>query len=180
MPEPEPIREEPVQSPAREEEPPQHPPPQHPPHVYRAMRLTEPLEALLHQIAARCDETAQQIAESDRYRAAWEARVERRLDRYEDLVQWAIASEHARCDRSQLPPFPEPRVYADDFLVYKTVLYIKMLHLFFAVAFSAVPLTLYVPPIRSFNLFVQTMEDLWRESSGYTHRVYPRVRYGGN
>ncbi|KAD3641435.1 hypothetical protein E3N88_30659 [Mikania micrantha] len=59
MPEPEPIREEPIQSPAREEEPPQHPP-----HVYRAVRLTEPLEVLLHQIAARCDETAQQMAEA--------------------------------------------------------------------------------------------------------------------
>ncbi|KAC9910478.1 hypothetical protein E3N88_45091 [Mikania micrantha] len=79
--------------------------PQHPPHVYRAVRLTEPLEALLHQIAARCDEMAQ---------AAWEARVERRLDRYEDLVQWTVASEHARRDESQLPPFPKPRVYADD------------------------------------------------------------------
>ncbi|KAI3719586.1 hypothetical protein L6452_20488 [Arctium lappa] len=52
-----------------------------------------------------------------------------------------------------------------------------MLHLFFAVAFSAVPLTLYVPPIRSLNLFVQTIEDVWRESSVYTHRVYPRIRY---
>ncbi|KAL8217185.1 hypothetical protein R6Q57_024022 [Mikania cordata] len=105
MPEPEPIRE-PVQSlPRGEEEPPQHPP-----HVYRAVRLTEPLEALLHQIAAWCD----QMAESDCRRAAWEARVERRLDRYEDLVQWTVASEHARRDGSQLPPFPEPRVYADD------------------------------------------------------------------
>ncbi|KAL8226369.1 hypothetical protein R6Q57_016201 [Mikania cordata] len=64
IPEPEPIQEEPVQSPPREEEPPQHPP-----HVYRAVRLTEPLEAL-HHIAARCDETAQQMAESDRRRAA--------------------------------------------------------------------------------------------------------------
>ncbi|KAD6794570.1 hypothetical protein E3N88_05466 [Mikania micrantha] len=79
--------------------------PQHPPHVYRAVRLTEPLEALLHQIAVRCDEMAQ---------AAWKARVERRLDRYEDLVQWTVASEHARRDESQLPPFPKPRVYLDD------------------------------------------------------------------
>ncbi|KAD4178684.1 hypothetical protein E3N88_27275 [Mikania micrantha] len=98
MPEPEPIREEPVQSPPREEEPPQHPP-----HVYRAVRLTEPLEVLLHQIAARCDETAQRMA-----------RIKRRLDRYEDLVQWTVASEHARRDGTQFPPFPEPRVYADD------------------------------------------------------------------
>ncbi|KAL8231681.1 hypothetical protein R6Q57_001459 [Mikania cordata] len=105
----EPIREEPVQSLSRKEKPPQHPP-----HVYNAVRLIKPLEALLHQIAARCDETDQQMAESDRRRAAWEARVERRLDRYEDLVQWTFASEHARRDGSQLPPFPEPRVYADD------------------------------------------------------------------
>ncbi|KAK3017299.1 hypothetical protein RJ639_006898 [Escallonia herrerae] len=42
-----------------------------------------------------------------------------------------------------------------------------MLHLFFAVAFSAVPLTLYVPPVRSLNLFIATMEDLFRESILY-------------
>ncbi|KAD0507641.1 hypothetical protein E3N88_44146 [Mikania micrantha] len=48
------------------------------------------------------------MAQADRRRAAWETRVERRL---EDLVQWTVASEHARRDRSQLPPFPEPRVY---------------------------------------------------------------------
>ncbi|KAL4586209.1 hypothetical protein LXL04_010841 [Taraxacum kok-saghyz] len=53
----------------------------------------------------------------------------------------------------------------------------KWLEVVVPVAFSAVPLTLYVPPVRSLNLFVQTMEDLWRESSGYTNRVYPRVRY---
>ncbi|KAE9459820.1 hypothetical protein RHGRI_019563 [Rhododendron griersonianum] len=51
-----------------------------------------------------------------------------------------------------------------------------MLQLFFAVAFSAVPLTLYVPPIRSLNLFVGTMEELFRESSLYTGRFYPRLR----
>ncbi|KAL8215798.1 hypothetical protein R6Q57_022635 [Mikania cordata] len=61
---PETIQEEPVQSQTREVELPQHPP-----HVYRAVRLTEPLEALLHHIAARCGETAQQMAESDRRRA---------------------------------------------------------------------------------------------------------------
>ncbi|KAD5507639.1 hypothetical protein E3N88_15342 [Mikania micrantha] len=67
-----------------------------------------------HWIAAQCDETAQQMAESDRRWAAWEARVERRLDHYEDLVQWTVASEHARRDGLQLPSFSEPRVYADD------------------------------------------------------------------
>ncbi|KAL8062034.1 hypothetical protein ABFX02_02G120400 [Erythranthe guttata] len=51
-----------------------------------------------------------------------------------------------------------------------------MLHLFFAVAFSAVPLTLYIPPIRSLNVFVEIIEDVWKESSAHTLRVYPRLR----
>ncbi|OMO71617.1 hypothetical protein CCACVL1_07746 [Corchorus capsularis] len=51
-----------------------------------------------------------------------------------------------------------------------------MLQLFFAVAFSAVPLTLYVPPIRSLNLFVETVEDVLRQSTLYTLRAYPRIR----
>ncbi|KAJ0037446.1 uncharacterized protein LOC116132287 [Pistacia vera] len=52
-----------------------------------------------------------------------------------------------------------------------------MLQLFFTVAFSAVPLTLYVPPVRSLNLFVETMEDFVRESRTYTRRIYPRARF---
>ncbi|KAJ8899194.1 hypothetical protein K2173_012370 [Erythroxylum novogranatense] len=52
-----------------------------------------------------------------------------------------------------------------------------MLQLFFTVAFSAVPLTLYIPPLRSLNLFVGTMEDLFRESRAYTSRLYPRARF---
>ncbi|KAI9080774.1 hypothetical protein K1719_037287 [Acacia pycnantha] len=52
-----------------------------------------------------------------------------------------------------------------------------MLQLLFAVAFSAVPLTLYIPPIRSFNLFVQTIENFLRQTSVYTLRAYPRVRF---
>lgn len=52
----------------------------------------------------------------------------------------------------------------------------KMLQLFFTVAFSAAPLTLYVPPIRSLNLFVEAMEDMVRESRTYTTRAYPRLR----
>ncbi|KAL8205754.1 hypothetical protein R6Q57_009305 [Mikania cordata] len=99
QPRPSPLREQAVESPPRGEEE----LPQHPPHAYRAVRLTEPLEALLHHIARRADESAQQMA-----------RVERRLDRLKDLVQWTVASERARRDGSQLPPFPEPRVYADD------------------------------------------------------------------
>ncbi|KAG0455591.1 hypothetical protein HPP92_024883 [Vanilla planifolia] len=49
-----------------------------------------------------------------------------------------------------------------------------MLQLFFAVAFSAAPLTLYVPPVRCLNLFIETMETFARESSGYTTRTLPR------
>ncbi|XP_028774441.1 uncharacterized protein LOC114731441 [Neltuma alba] len=52
-----------------------------------------------------------------------------------------------------------------------------MLQLLFAVAFSAVPLTIYVPPIRNFNLFVRTIEDFLRETTTYTIRAYPRVRF---
>ncbi|KAK9157807.1 hypothetical protein Scep_004381 [Stephania cephalantha] len=52
-----------------------------------------------------------------------------------------------------------------------------MLQLFFAVAFSAVPLTLYIPPVRSLNLFVETLEILLRQTTAYTLRAYPRVRY---
>ncbi|XP_071723938.1 uncharacterized protein, partial [Rutidosis leptorrhynchoides] len=51
-----------------------------------------------------------------------------------------------------------------------------MLQLFFAVAFSAVPLTLYIPPIRSLNLFVETLEDLLRQTTVYTLRAYPLIR----
>ncbi|CAL1385060.1 unnamed protein product [Linum trigynum] len=53
-----------------------------------------------------------------------------------------------------------------------------MLQLFFAVAFSAVPLTLYIPPIRSLNLFVETIEDLLRQMAVHTVRTYPRIRFG--
>ncbi|KAF3442572.1 hypothetical protein FNV43_RR16488 [Rhamnella rubrinervis] len=53
-----------------------------------------------------------------------------------------------------------------------------MLQLFFAIAFSAVPLTLYIPPIRSLNLFVETVENFLRQTATYTLRTYPRVRMG--
>ncbi|KAI3992456.1 hypothetical protein MKX01_022547 [Papaver californicum] len=52
-----------------------------------------------------------------------------------------------------------------------------MLQFFFAVAFSAVPLTLYVPPVRSLNLFVETMETALRHTTLYANRVYPRLRH---
>ncbi|KAJ9181116.1 hypothetical protein P3X46_009282 [Hevea brasiliensis] len=51
-----------------------------------------------------------------------------------------------------------------------------MLQLFFAVAFSAVPLTLYVPPIRSLNSFVETIEGLLHHIALYSFRTYPRLR----
>uniref|UniRef100_A0A803LBZ2 Uncharacterized protein n=1 Tax=Chenopodium quinoa TaxID=63459 RepID=A0A803LBZ2_CHEQI len=47
---------------------------------------------------------------------------------------------------------------------------------FFAVAFSAVPLTLYVPPMRHLTLFVSAIQELMRETSGYRTRVVPRFR----
>ncbi|KAF5195452.1 hypothetical protein AQUCO_00900313v1 [Aquilegia coerulea] len=53
-----------------------------------------------------------------------------------------------------------------------------MLQLFFAVAFSAVPLTLYVPPVRSLNLFVESLETIIRHTIIYTSRAYPRIRFG--
>lgn len=52
-----------------------------------------------------------------------------------------------------------------------------MLQLFFTVAFSVVPLTLYLPPVRSLNLFVETMEDYARESTTYTRRLNPQARF---
>ncbi|KAL8201806.1 hypothetical protein R6Q57_010953 [Mikania cordata] len=58
-------------------------PPQHPPLVYRAVRLTEPLEALLYRMAAQTDELVQNSRR-------WDIHVERRLDRLKDLVQWMI------------------------------------------------------------------------------------------
>lgn len=52
----------------------------------------------------------------------------------------------------------------------------EMLQLFLAVAFSAVPLTLYVPPIRSLSLFVASVEQLLRQSGLFTLRFGPRLR----
>ncbi|KAF4401174.1 hypothetical protein G4B88_014015 [Cannabis sativa] len=43
-------------------------------------------------------------------------------------------------------------------------------------AFSAIPLTLYIPPPRNLNLFVETMEDALRESRPYTDILFPRAR----
>ncbi|KAL8214212.1 hypothetical protein R6Q57_003661 [Mikania cordata] len=67
-----------------EEQPHQSPPPhadeplQHLPHVYCAVRLTEPLEALLHRVAQQTGQLELQDC--------W-------LDRPEDLIQWTIHVE---------------------------------------------------------------------------------------
>ncbi|KAK8609222.1 hypothetical protein V6N13_025528 [Hibiscus sabdariffa] len=53
-----------------------------------------------------------------------------------------------------------------------------MLQLFFTVAFSAVPLTLYLPPIRSLSFFVGTIEDMLRETNLYALGLYLRLRLG--
>ncbi|CAK7330797.1 unnamed protein product [Dovyalis caffra] len=69
------------------------------------------------------------------------------------------------------------RASKDDSVYNATPPTVSSWSLFFTVAFSAVPLTLYIPPVRSLNLFVETMEDLLRESRGYTARFYPRARH---
>ncbi|GLT64612.1 hypothetical protein SLA2020_370940 [Shorea laevis] len=51
-----------------------------------------------------------------------------------------------------------------------------MLQLLLPLAFSAVPLTLYVPPIRSLNLFVETLEGVVHHTAAFTLRTYPRIR----
>ncbi|KAL1554631.1 hypothetical protein AAHA92_15174 [Salvia divinorum] len=51
-----------------------------------------------------------------------------------------------------------------------------MLQLLFTVAFSVAPLILYVPPLRSLNLFVETAAYLFRDALSYFHSVSPRLR----
>ncbi|KAM3063104.1 hypothetical protein ACUV84_006070 [Puccinellia chinampoensis] len=53
-----------------------------------------------------------------------------------------------------------------------------MLQLLMAMAFSAAPLTLYVPPVRSLSLFVEAMETLCRECAPYSHGAVARFRLG--
>ncbi|KAH7653783.1 hypothetical protein IHE45_19G102800 [Dioscorea alata] len=53
-----------------------------------------------------------------------------------------------------------------------------MLDLFFAVAFSAAPLTLYVPPVRCLNLFLVAVQGFARQTADRSARVYPRARLG--
>ncbi|CAL0326164.1 unnamed protein product [Lupinus luteus] len=51
-----------------------------------------------------------------------------------------------------------------------------MLNLFFTIAFSSVPLILYFPPIRSVNLFVETIEVTLKATSVYTDKVNHDLR----
>ncbi|RAL53894.1 hypothetical protein DM860_004365 [Cuscuta australis] len=56
-----------------------------------------------------------------------------------------------------------------------------MLQLFFAMAFSAVPLTLYIPPVRRLNLFMESVETLRRESATHAagmSRDFNRAFFG--
>jgi len=57
-----------------------------------------------------------------------------------------------------------------------------MLEFLFAMAFSTVPfflpMLLYTPPIRSFNTFVETMEQINRELRLYANRLNPRLQVG--
>ncbi|OEL26158.1 hypothetical protein BAE44_0012822 [Dichanthelium oligosanthes] len=53
-----------------------------------------------------------------------------------------------------------------------------MLQLLMALAFSAAPLTLYVPPVRSLSLFVEAMEAVCRDCAPYSHGAVVRFRLG--
>ncbi|GAB2300177.1 hypothetical protein Dimus_034217 [Dionaea muscipula] len=53
----------------------------------------------------------------------------------------------------------------------------KMIELLLAVSFSAAPLTLYLPPVRSLTIFVQAMEEMLRGTRTIiTGRYYQRLR----
>jgi hypothetical protein len=54
----------------------------------------------------------------------------------------------------------------------------KMLQFLLTMAFSAVPLLLYIPPIRNLNTFVETIEEFHRESRPYTNRFNSRLQLG--
>ncbi|PWZ57159.1 hypothetical protein Zm00014a_002700 [Zea mays] len=53
-----------------------------------------------------------------------------------------------------------------------------MLQLLMAAAFSAAPLTLYVPLVRSLSLFVEAMEVVCRDCGPYSHDVVAHFRVG--
>ncbi|CAL0326160.1 unnamed protein product [Lupinus luteus] len=51
-----------------------------------------------------------------------------------------------------------------------------MLDFFFSFALSSVPLIIYFPPIRSINLFVESIEKTLKENSVYTNRINHGLR----
>ncbi|CAL0326166.1 unnamed protein product [Lupinus luteus] len=51
-----------------------------------------------------------------------------------------------------------------------------MLDLLFTLAFSSLPLILYFPPIKSFNLFIETIEETSKITLVYTKRVNHDLR----
>ncbi|RWW67337.1 hypothetical protein BHE74_00025215 [Ensete ventricosum] len=53
-----------------------------------------------------------------------------------------------------------------------------MLQLLFAVALSAAPLTLYVPPLRRLSPFMEALEALVREAAASSSSAYLRFRLG--
>ncbi|KAG8073665.1 hypothetical protein GUJ93_ZPchr0006g44465 [Zizania palustris] len=53
-----------------------------------------------------------------------------------------------------------------------------MLQLLMALAFSAAPLTLYVPPVRSLSLFVEAIEAVCRDCAPYSQGAVFRFRLG--
>lgn len=52
------------------------------------------------------------------------------------------------------------------------------LQLFLAAAFAAVPLTLYLPPVRSLSSFVEVAETLVQETTAFSLRWYRTFRRG--
>nr|ABF94254.1 hypothetical protein LOC_Os03g07870 [Oryza sativa Japonica Group] len=50
--------------------------------------------------------------------------------------------------------------------------------LLMALAFSAAPLTLYVPPVRSLSLFVEAIEAVFRDCAPYSQGAIFRFRLG--
>ncbi|CAN8268158.1 unnamed protein product [Cochlearia groenlandica] len=53
-----------------------------------------------------------------------------------------------------------------------------MLQVFLTVAFSAVPLTLCIPPLRYVTVFVETTEEIVTEGLVYSsRRLFPRARF---
>ncbi|BAS82568.1 Os03g0174800, partial [Oryza sativa Japonica Group] len=55
---------------------------------------------------------------------------------------------------------------------------VAMLQLLMALAFSAAPLTLYVPPVRSLSLFVEAIEAVFRDCAPYSQGAIFRFRLG--